>query len=112
MSDKHPCGTQLPEYVPSAGNLANRKWFREARFGLFIHWGIYTALGQGEWVLQNADMKLEEYRKLAPRFFPALFNATEWVQIAQQAGMKYITFTAKHHDGCATVPPAPRGTDS
>ncbi|KAJ1475481.1 alpha-L-fucosidase-domain-containing protein [Baffinella frigidus] len=95
----HGLADELPEYVPSAGNLANREWFREARFGLFIHWGIYAALGRGEWVLQNERMRLETYRELAPRFYPVLFNASEWVALAQEAGIKYITLTAKHHDG-------------
>jgi alpha-L-fucosidase len=89
----------LGEYIPSACNLAMRKWFQEARLGMFIHWGIYANLGRGEWVLHNDRILLSDYRQLAPRFNPVYFNATEWVLIAKDAGMRYITITAKHHDG-------------
>jgi len=83
----------------SAGNLQQRRWFREARLGLFIHWGIYANLGRGEWVLHNDRIPLSQYVHLAPQFNPTLFNATEWVQLAKTSGMRYITITAKHHDG-------------
>ena len=92
-------GEEMPAYVPSAGNMAQRAWFRQARLGLFIHWGIYANLGRGEWVLHNDQLHLDDYRQLAPRFNPVFFNATEWVLMAKDAGMRYITITAKHHDG-------------
>jgi alpha-L-fucosidase len=77
------------------------QWFREARFGMFIHWGVYSVLGDGEWVMNNRKMTVTEYEKLAPQFNPTEYNATEWVALAKAAGMKYITITSKHHDGFA-----------
>ena len=75
------------------------KWGKEARFGLFIHWGIYSLLERGEWVMYNERIPVKEYEKLAARFNPVKFNADEWVKLAKDAGMKYIVITAKHHDG-------------
>ncbi len=75
------------------------KWWKEARFGLFIHWGIYSLLERGEWVMYNERIPVKEYEKLAARFNPVKFNADEWVKLAKDAGMKYIVITAKHHDG-------------
>ncbi len=82
-------------------NLEARKWFQDARFGMFIHWGVYSVLENGEWVMNNTKMPVNEYEKLAPRFNPTEFNAAEWVATAKAAGMKYITITSKHHDGFA-----------
>lgn len=75
------------------------KWFDEARFGLFVHFGPYSVLGDGEWVMQNRPIKVKEYKKLQSFFNPMNFDAKEWVKIAKDAGMKYITFTSRHHDG-------------
>jgi len=88
-------------YRPSPENLKAREWFQDARFGMFIHWGVYSVLGDGEWVMHNRRMSIAEYEKLAPRFNPTEFNAAEWVALAKEAGMRYITFTSKHHDGFA-----------
>jgi len=88
-------------YVPSQENLAARARFREARFGMFIHWGIYSLLQDGEWVMNNRGITVAEYETLAPQFNPVKFDAAEWVRLAQDAGMKYITITSKHHDGFA-----------
>jgi alpha-L-fucosidase len=87
------------------------KWFREAKFGLFIHWGLYavpagTWKGQqipsiGEWIMNRAKIPVKEYEQLAGQFNPVKFNAEEWVQMAEDAGMKYIVITSKHHDGFA-----------
>jgi len=85
----------------AAQNQASRDWFREARFGLFIHWGVYSVLGRGEWVMSNDKMSVADYEKLPPRFNPVEFDAAEWVRMAKDAGMKYITITSKHHDGFA-----------
>lgn len=89
------------DYTPTKENLEARKWFQDARFGLFIHWGVYSVLGKGEWVMNNDKMSIPEYEKLPPQFNPVKFNAAEWVSLAKAAGMKYITITSKHHDGFA-----------
>src|SRR5262245_20357904 len=88
-------------YRPSAANLAAREWFQDARFGMFVHWGVYSVLGDGEWVMQNKKIPISDYEKLPPAFNPIDFDAVEWVSIAKSAGMKYITITSKHHDGFA-----------
>ena len=87
------------------------KWFREAKFGLFIHWGLYAIpagewkgqpiAGIGEWIMNRAKIPVTEYEQLAKQFNPVKFNAEEWVRMAQDAGMKYIVITSKHHDGFA-----------
>ena len=87
------------------------KWFQDARFGMFIHWGIYSLPGgvwkgrkhprMSEWIMYSARIPFSEYCLLAPRFNPVAFNAREWVRTARDAGMKYIVITAKHHDGFA-----------
>ena len=87
------------KYTPTQENLENREWFRDAKFGLFIHWGIYSMLGDGEWVLTNKSLNEKEYQQLAAGFYPSRFNAREWVRLAKEAGMKYICFTSRHHDG-------------
>lgn len=76
-----------------------KAWWRESRFGLFIHWGLYSQLARGEWVQYNERIPVKEYEKFANDFNPVLFNADEWVRLAKEAGMKYIVITAKHHDG-------------
>ena len=78
-----------------------QQWFREARFGMFIHWGVYSVLGEGEWVMNNREMTVEEYEKLPAQFNPVDYEPAEWVRLAKQAGMRYITITSKHHDGFA-----------
>jgi alpha-L-fucosidase len=90
---------------------ARMQWFREAKFGLFIHWGLYSipagewkgkpVAGIGEWIMNRAKIPVKEYEPLAAQFNPAKFNAEEWVQMAQDAGMKYLVITSKHHDGFA-----------
>lgn len=74
-------------------------WWRESRFGLFIHWGIYSLKAKGEWVMYNERIPVQEYEKLASDFNPVQFDAEAWVSLAKAAGMKYIVITAKHHDG-------------
>jgi alpha-L-fucosidase len=90
---------------------ARLKWWREARFGLFIHWGIYSVPagfwngkpvdGAGEWIMHNGRIPIADYAKFAAEFNPVKFNAEEWVLLAKNAGMKYIVITSKHHDGFA-----------
>jgi alpha-L-fucosidase len=73
----------------------------QAKFGMFIHWGLYSLLGRGEWVMNKEKISVADYRKLAAQFNPVKFNADDWVAIAKNAGMKYIVITSKHHDGFA-----------
>jgi alpha-L-fucosidase len=87
--------------TPTPQNLEARRWFEEARFGLFIHWGVYSVLADGEWVLNNRKLKTSQYERLPALFNPVAFDAHEWVALAQAAGIRYITVTAKHHDGFA-----------
>jgi alpha-L-fucosidase len=75
------------------------QWFQDARFGMFIHWGLYSLIGRGEWVMHNENIPVSEYEKLVPQFDPVQFNATEWVQLAADAGQKYMVVTSRHHDG-------------
>ncbi len=86
------------EYVPSPEVLKSREQFADDRFGIFIHWGIYSMFGQGEWYL-NYGPQAEEYMKAAKGFYPSDFNAEEWVSAIKDAGAKYITITTRHHDG-------------
>ena len=79
--------------------LAAREWYQDARFGMFIHWGVYSLLGNGEWVMQNRKIRASEYEWLATTFDPVKFDARAWVSLARQAGMRYITITSRHHDG-------------
>ncbi len=77
----------------------NHQWFEEARFGLFVHFGAFSTLSDGEWIMENKPLTVHDYKKLQTIFNPQLFNAKDWVKIAKEAGMKYITFTSRHHDG-------------
>ncbi len=88
-------------YTPTPENLKARQWFQEARFGLFIHWGVYSVLADGEWVMHQKRMTSAEYERLPPQFNPVKFDAAAWVKMAKGAGMRYITITSKHHDGFA-----------
>ena len=80
--------------------LAAREWFRDAKFGMFIHWGVYCLLGQGEWVMQNRShpgrRRTSGSRRRSTR---SKFDAREWVTLAKAAGVRYITITSRHHDG-------------
>ncbi|MEI6077068.1 MAG: alpha-L-fucosidase, partial [Verrucomicrobiota bacterium] len=90
---------------------ARMAWWREARFGLFIHWGVYSVPAGyyqgnpvpkiGEWIMFNAKIPMAEYQAFAREFNPVKFNADDWVKAAKDAGMKYIVITTKHHDGFA-----------
>ena len=74
-------------------------WFQDIRFGMFIHWGLYSLIGRGGWVMHWEKIPVAEYEKLVPQFNPVRFNAEEWVQLAADAGQKYMVITSRHHDG-------------
>jgi alpha-L-fucosidase len=78
---------------------ANIHWFRDAQFGMFIHYGLYSQLGKGEWVQLDDIIPLDEYNRLKDQFTASGFDAKFIVELAKNAGMKYITITSKHHDG-------------
>jgi alpha-L-fucosidase len=88
-------------YNPTPENLKAREWFQDSKFGMFIHWGVYSVLGDGEWVMNNQRIDKQTYQRLPPFFNPISFDPKEWVSLAKAAGMKYITITSKHHDGFA-----------
>ena len=88
---------QVP--VKSDQNAQARRWFKDAKFGLLINWGVYSLLGKGEWVMEQDRLPIVEYAKLPPLFDPIRFDAVAWVKLAKSAGARYITITAKHHDG-------------
>jgi len=96
---------------PDPAREKRLEWFRDAKYGLFIHWGLYAipagewqgkrSLGLGEWIMNRSQIPVRDYERLASQFNPVKFNPDEWVQLAQDAGMKYIVITSKHHDGFA-----------
>jgi alpha-L-fucosidase len=104
-------GSQNRQPTPDSAKEARLSWFREAKYGLFIHWGLYAipagewkgkrSLGLGEWIMNRSQIPVREYEALAAQFNPVKFDADAWVQLAQDAGMKYIVITSKHHDGFA-----------
>jgi alpha-L-fucosidase len=107
----HPSAQPAPTAKVDPAREKRLEWFREAKYGLFIHWGLYAipagqwngkrSLGIGEWVMFRSRVPVKEYEQLATRFNPVKFNADEWVNLAKDAGMKYIVITSKHHDGFA-----------
>lgn len=90
--------TNTAPYTPSPEIVAAQQEFADNGFGIFLHWGIYSLFGQGEWYL-NYGASAEEYAKSAKAFYPAEFDASEWVKAFKDAGARYITFTTRHHDG-------------
>ena len=86
-------------YQPTPENVAARQQFAANKFGIFLHWGIYSMFGQGEWYLQSNHIHKDEYAKVARGFYPIRFDAAQWVAAFKQAGAKYICFTTRHHDG-------------
>ena len=86
-------------YSPTKDNIQNRQEFARERFGIFLHWGIYASYAQGEWYLQTGKLNKDEYAKAAGGFYPAGYNAYEWVKAFKDAGAEYVTITSRHHDG-------------
>ena len=87
------------DYRPTDANMRSRKLFQDNKFGMFIHWGASSVLGDGEWVMENKGIHKEDYKKLLKVFNPVDFDAAKWVSTAKNAGMKYIVFITRHHDG-------------
>lgn len=96
-----PLLAQWAPLVTDANAQKRIEWWREARFGMFIHWGVYSIPGRGEWVQWGEQIPRTEYAKLAEQFHPEHFSAEKWAEIAKDAGMKYVVLTARHHDGFA-----------
>ena len=100
-----------PATETKAAHDARMAWWRDAKFGLFIHWGVYSVpagfyhdqpvKGIGEWIMNKGKIPMAEYQQFAKEFNPVKFNADDWVKAAKNAGMKYIVITSKHHDGFA-----------
>src|SRR5262249_30914087 len=105
-----------PQSRDREGADTRLNWWHEARFGMFIHWGLYSAAagewdgkpstGAGEWLMNDLQIPASQYQTLVPRFNPVKFDARQWVRIARDAGMKYIVITSKHHEGFAMFPTA------
>ncbi|MCO6045146.1 alpha-L-fucosidase [Aeoliella sp. ICT_H6.2] len=97
----YPAQAEEAQYTPAPENLENREAFQDDKFGIFIHWGVYSELGRGEWVMNNEKIKVEDYKPVAEKFNPTEYDPAEWVALFKKAGAKYITITSKHHDGFA-----------
>lgn len=91
--------TAQQRYNPSEENLNNREAFQDMKFGVFIHWGIYSMMADGEWIMNNKNIDHREYATLADGFYPSRFNAATWVSHVKASGAKYICITTRHHDG-------------
>ena len=85
-------------YVPAPENLQARKEFQDNKFGVFLHWGIYSMTARGEWYMNDRNIHRDEYAKLASGFYPSKFDAAQWVSAIKASGAKYITITSRHHD--------------
>lgn len=96
LSQAQPSTAYMEKYNAS---MKRTEWFRKARFGMFIHYGVYAIPGRGEWVQSNERMSVEEYRKYVDAFVPSSYKPAAWASLAKEAGMQYAVMTAKHHDG-------------
>ena len=101
------CCLALPlkaqSYQPTEENQKARQEFRDKKFGIFLHWGLYAMLATGEWTMTNKNLNYKEYAKLAGGFYPSKFDAAKWVAAIKASGAKYITFTTRHHESIRTT---------
>ncbi len=97
-------GASAAEYKPEKWNLEAREKFAAHRYGVFIVWGIYANYAQGEWYLHNGRLDRDAYERMVHGFYPSKYDAREWARIVRKSGAKYITITARHHDGFALWP--------
>ncbi len=110
-------GAIAAEGVPSPPH-ADNTWFKDAKFGIFVHWGLYAVHGKNEkgpyvsWAMENEGIPVAEYEPYADQFQPAKFDADEWMHLVKDAGAKYMTFTSKHHEGFAMFDSALTDYDS
>lgn len=89
----------INEFAIPLEKVERMQWWSEARFGMFIHWGLYALPARHEWVMSNEQISKKDYKKYVEFFNPDLYDPSEWASLAKKAGMKYVVFTAKHHDG-------------
>ena len=94
-----PADTGAPTTSTVEDRERRMQWWHAAKFGMFIHWGLYSTLGRHEWVMENEGIPVSEYERLAPKFKPIPNAARAWAQLAKRAGMKYMVMTTKHHEG-------------
>jgi alpha-L-fucosidase len=94
-------GAQWAPLTKDADSEQRISWWREARFGMFLHWGVYAIPGRGEWVQWSEQIPVGEYAKLADQFKPERFDPDAWAALAKEGGMKYVVLTSRHHDGFA-----------
>ena len=92
-------GARPQGYQPTEENVKSRQEFRDAKFGIFLHWGLYAMLATGEWTMTNNNLNYKEYANLAGGFYPSKFDAAKWVSSIKASGAKYICFTSRHHEG-------------
>src|SRR6059058_3450690 len=101
----------LGEEPVALQNAEARRWFEDAKFGLFVHWGVSTLVGKGEWMMEHDKIPISEYEKLPPRFNPTEFDAERWVKAVKDAGQTHLAITVKPHDGFCLFESALTGYD-